>query len=61
MNRNIFFLFLLVMNFFFSKPLTAQDIIFKDSTVHMAAGKQYKATKWKELWWGKHYRKEWGG
>ena len=59
MNRNIFFLFLLVMNFFISLPITAQDIIFKDSAVHMAAGVQYKATKWKELWWGKHYRKEW--
>ena len=59
MNRNRFFLFLLVMNFFFSNPLTAQDVIFKDSIVVMAAGEQYKASKWKQLWWGAHYRKEW--
>ena len=31
----------------------------KPSPVIMAAGKQYKASGWKSMWWGKHYRKEW--
>lgn len=30
-----------------------------DSTISYAAGAQFKATPWKELWWGSHYRKEW--
>lgn len=34
--------------------------VIKDARpVVMAAGKQYKASGWKSLWWGKHYRKEW--
>ena len=28
-------------------------------TVTMAAGKQFKASAWKQLWWGKHWRPEW--
>ena len=32
----------------------------KDSSpVTMAAGAQFRASHWKELWWGKHYRREW--
>jgi hypothetical protein len=33
--------------------------VVKDSLPVMAAGKQFKASAWKSLWWGKHYRKEW--
>ena len=40
--------------------LFAQDIVLKkDSSVTMAAGAQFKASGWKQLWWGKHYRTEW--
>lgn len=35
------------------------QLVLKDSSVTMPAGAQYKASGWKELWWGKHYRKEW--
>jgi hypothetical protein len=31
----------------------------QDSTVTMPAGRQFAASGWKQLWWGKHYRKEW--
>jgi hypothetical protein len=30
-----------------------------DSQVIMAADTKYKASGWKSLWWGRHYRKEW--
>jgi len=30
-----------------------------DSTISYAAGAQFKASAWKQLWWGSHYRKEW--
>ncbi len=29
------------------------------SPITMAAGAQFKASHWKEFWWGKHYRPEW--
>jgi hypothetical protein len=35
------------------------QLILKDSTVTIPAGAQYKASRWKEFWWGKHYRPEW--
>jgi hypothetical protein len=28
--------------------------------VSMPAGSQFAASHWKEFWWGKHWRKEWG-
>ena len=28
-------------------------------TVTVAAGPQFKASAWKQFWWGKHWRKEW--
>lgn len=37
----------------------AQDAIYRDSVVFMATGSQFKASKWKMLWWGKHWRDEW--
>src|SRR5262245_55345480 len=38
----------------------SQGPLVKDNfPVTMAAGNQYKASGWKSLWWGKHYRKEW--
>ncbi|MEN9686563.1 MAG: hypothetical protein RLZZ28_2349, partial [Bacteroidota bacterium] len=37
----------------------AQDLVLKDSSVIMPAGNQFKASKWKQLWWGKHYRDDW--
>lgn len=37
----------------------AQDLVLKDSSVTMPTGPQYKASAWKQIWWGKHYRKEW--
>ncbi|GAB2825816.1 hypothetical protein GCM10027043_29100 [Ferruginibacter profundus] len=40
-----------------------KSITFFDSAgvkyVSMAAGAQYKASHWKEFWWGKHWREEW--
>ena len=52
------FLFL-TATLFWANISVAQDAILKDSTVIMAAGLQYKASGWKKLWWGKHYRNEW--
>ncbi|MES1222049.1 MAG: hypothetical protein ABUT20_41520, partial [Bacteroidota bacterium] len=43
-----------------SDSTLAPGPVVKDAyPIIMAAGKQYKATGWKSLWWGKHYRKEW--
>ena len=39
--------------------LTSKPIAKDDYPIIMAAGEQYKASGWKSLWWGKHYRKEW--
>ncbi|HTE24315.1 BamA/TamA family outer membrane protein [Flavitalea sp.] len=30
-----------------------------DKNVSMPAGKQFAASSWKKLWWGKHWREEW--
>lgn len=30
-----------------------------DENVTIAAGPQFKASKWKQFWWGAHWRKEW--
>lgn len=40
----------------------AQSNTISPDTVEMqikAAGQQFKASAWKEFWWGKHWRKEW--
>lgn len=38
----------------------AQDLVFKkDSSVTVAAGPQFKASGFKQLIWGSHYRREW--
>ncbi|HTE29037.1 MAG TPA: hypothetical protein VK666_01595, partial [Chryseolinea sp.] len=39
--------------------LQGEPIIKDASPVIMPAGKQYRASGWKTLWWGKHYRREW--
>jgi len=39
--------------------LTSKPIVKDAYPIIMAAGQQYKASAWKSLWWGKHYRKEW--
>ena len=31
----------------------------KSKTFTIAAGAQFKASKWKQFWWGKHWRPEW--
>jgi hypothetical protein len=39
---------------------TSDDLVKKDAfPIVMRAGEQYKASGWKTLWWGKHYRREW--
>lgn len=44
----------------FPVSVIAQDIVLKkDSTVTRAAGPQFKASGWKQIWWGKHYRSDW--
>ena len=39
--------------------LASKPIVKDTYRVTMAAGEQYKASAWKSLWWGSHYRKEW--
>jgi hypothetical protein len=40
-----------------SQPDTGKAL--DNKTVIMAAGIQFKASQWKQFWWGKHWREEW--
>ena len=51
--------FSLVAFIFFVGTSCAQDAVTKDSTVTLQPGAQFKASAWKQIWWGRHYRKEW--
>lgn len=59
------FLILIFFSFYFSVNSHAQHnggTAFPNDTTQMhtmAAGGQFKASGWKEFWWGKHWRPEW--
>src|SRR4051812_40248851 len=42
-----------------AQALQATGIIKPPENVTMAAGKQFAASRHKQFWWGKHWRKEW--
>jgi len=41
------------------QALQTTDDLSTEHSVNMAAGKQFSASRHKQFWWGKHWRKEW--